>query len=83
MGPLDNEEAALKPSARQAGVRALNMSMLEGAQMSIGPNVFTITYAANGGNDIVLTAPEPSVALSVFAGMAGLAGLRRRRMRQP
>ena len=65
------------------GVSGFFAGLPEGAPLAVGPNIFTITYAANGGNDIVLTAPEPSVALSILAGTAGLAGLRRRRTREP
>jgi autotransporter-associated beta strand protein len=42
--------------------------------------IFTISYAADGGNDIVLVAiPEPSSATIVFAGIGAVLGLRRRR----
>jgi fibronectin-binding autotransporter adhesin len=44
--------------------------------------IFTISYAANGGNDIVLVAiPEPSSAAIVLAGLGAALGLRRRRVK--
>lgn len=40
---------------------------------------FRVTYAGGSGNDVVLVAiPEPTAAVGMLIGLAGLAGLRRR-----
>lgn len=53
----------------------------EGASINLGANTYTISYAANGGTDVTLTAvaiPEPSTYAAVLGGLA-LAGVASRR----
>lgn len=56
--------------------------LTEGAQFDSGSQLFSISYVGGSGNDVVLTAvPEPSSASVLLAGLASLAGLKRRRRR--
>jgi autotransporter-associated beta strand protein len=66
------------------GFSYLGTPLSEGATFTVfGLNisqVFQISYAADSGRDVVLTAiPEPGAAIALFAGGAMILGLRRRR----
>ena len=60
--------------------------LADGSNLNIGGYVFTIDYDGDtvggtnyGGNDIVLSIPEPGSAVMLFGGLATLLAARRRR----
>ncbi len=65
------------------GVTGTFAGLNESASLTIGSKNFYISYAANGGQDVILTAvPEAGVALSMVGGLSLLLGLSRRRHTQ-
>ncbi|MDF3058432.1 MAG: transporter, partial [Rariglobus sp.] len=56
--------------------------LAEGASIIVGANTYTISYAANGGTDITLTAsaiPEPATCAAVIGALTLLGAASRRR----
>jgi hypothetical protein len=56
--------------------------LLEGAQITAGPQAFTISYQGGTGNDVVLTAAVPEPGAVVLPALSAVAlGMRRRSTR--
>lgn len=70
---------ALNGSRMIYGTTELNEGTIFTAASGALTQAFQVTYAGGSGNDIVLVAvPEPTAAIGMLVGLAGLAGLRRR-----
>lgn len=53
------------------GVSGTFAGLAEGASLTVGASGFTISYAVNGGQDVVLTAvPEPGSCVLLLGGVA-------------